>query len=64
MNVEDPRPRGLAWTVRLQEKGGKQHAMPCHHGPLAGHDQRHHPAGMFVVTEVAARPPNRYALAG
>jgi site-specific recombinase XerD len=31
MKVEDLRPRGAAWTVRLQEKGGKQHAMPCHH---------------------------------
>src|SRR5438046_2578190 len=32
MKVEDLRPRGAAWTVRLHEKGGKQHAMPCHHG--------------------------------
>jgi site-specific recombinase XerD len=31
MKVEDLRPRGSAWTIRLQEKGGKQHAMPCHH---------------------------------
>jgi site-specific recombinase XerD len=31
MKVEDLRPRGSAWTVRLHEKGGKQHAMPCHH---------------------------------
>jgi site-specific recombinase XerD len=31
MKVEDLRPRGAAWTVRLHEKGGKQHAMPCHH---------------------------------
>ncbi len=31
MKVEDLRPRGSAWTVRLHEKGGKEHAMPCHH---------------------------------
>jgi site-specific recombinase XerD len=31
MKVEDLRPRGAGWTVRLREKGGKQHAMPCHH---------------------------------
>jgi site-specific recombinase XerD len=31
MKVEDLRPRGAGWTVRLHEKGGKQHAMPCHH---------------------------------
>jgi site-specific recombinase XerD len=29
--VEDLRQRGAGWTVRLHEKGGKQHAMPCHH---------------------------------
>ncbi len=31
MRVEDLRPRGAGWTVRLHEKGGKHHAMPCHH---------------------------------
>jgi site-specific recombinase XerD len=31
MRVEDLRPRGAGWTVRLQDKGGKQHSMPCHH---------------------------------
>jgi site-specific recombinase XerD len=31
MKAEDLRPRGSAWTIRLHEKGGKQHAMPCHH---------------------------------
>ena len=31
MKVEDLRPRGAGWTVRLHEKGGKQYAMPCHH---------------------------------
>ncbi len=31
IKVEDLRPRGAAWTIRLYEKGGKQHAMPCHH---------------------------------
>jgi site-specific recombinase XerD len=31
MKVEDLRPRGAGWTVLLHEKGGKEHAMPCHH---------------------------------
>lgn len=31
MKVADLRPRGSAWTIRLHEKGGKEHAMPCHH---------------------------------
>ena len=31
MKVDDLRPRGAGWTVRLHEKGGKQHSMPCHH---------------------------------
>jgi site-specific recombinase XerD len=31
MKVEDLRPRGDGWTVRLHEKGGKHYVMPCHH---------------------------------
>jgi integrase len=34
MKVEDFRPKGAGWQgwqVRLHEKGGKEHAMPCHH---------------------------------
>jgi site-specific recombinase XerD len=31
MKVEDLRPQGAGWRIRLHEKGGKQHAMPCHH---------------------------------
>jgi len=31
MKVEDLRPRGAGWTLRLHEKGGKYHSMPCHH---------------------------------
>jgi site-specific recombinase XerD len=31
MKVEDLRPRSAAWSIRLHEKGGKQHTMPCHH---------------------------------
>ena len=30
MKVEDLRPRGAGCTIRLHEKGGKQHSMPCH----------------------------------
>jgi site-specific recombinase XerD len=31
MKVEDLRPRGSGWTIRLHEKGSKHHSMPCHH---------------------------------
>ena len=31
MKVEDLRPRRPAWSIRLHEKGGKHHMMPCHH---------------------------------
>jgi site-specific recombinase XerD len=31
MKVEDLRPRSAAWSIRLHEKGGKHHSMPCHH---------------------------------
>lgn len=31
MKVEDLRPRGPGWVLRLHEKGGKEHVMPCHH---------------------------------
>ena len=31
MKVEDLRPRGAGWSVRLHEKGGKHHMMPCHY---------------------------------
>jgi len=31
MKVEDLRSRGTGWIIRLHEKGGKHHAMPCHH---------------------------------
>ena len=31
MKVEDLRPKGAGWEIRLHEKGGKEHFMPCHH---------------------------------
>jgi integrase len=31
MKVEDLLPRGAGWTVWQHEKGGKEHAVPCHH---------------------------------
>jgi site-specific recombinase XerD len=33
LKVEDLRPKGAGWELRLHEKGGKQHVMPCHHAP-------------------------------
>jgi integrase len=31
MKVEDLRPQGVGWQLRLHEKSGKHHTMPCHH---------------------------------
>ena len=31
MKVEDLRAKGAGWQIQLHEKGGKEHAMPCHH---------------------------------
>jgi hypothetical protein len=31
MKVEDLRPKGAGWQLRLHEKGRKHHVMPCHH---------------------------------
>jgi site-specific recombinase XerD len=31
MKVEDLVPKGAGWQVRLHEKGGKHHAVTCHH---------------------------------
>jgi site-specific recombinase XerD len=31
MKVEDLRSRGGGWELRLREKGGKHHVIPCHH---------------------------------
>jgi site-specific recombinase XerD len=31
MKVADLRPQGAGWQLRLHEKGGKHHTMPCHH---------------------------------
>jgi integrase/recombinase XerD len=31
MCVDDLQSKGSGWLIRLHEKGGKQHMMPCHH---------------------------------
>jgi integrase len=31
MRVEDLQAKGSGWLIRLHEKGGKQHMMPCNH---------------------------------
>ena len=31
MTAEDLRPQGAGWQLRLHEKGGQHHTMPCHH---------------------------------
>ena len=34
MKVEDLRPRGAGWSIRLHEKGGKHHSIPCLRVPV------------------------------
>jgi integrase len=52
MKVEDLRSRGAGWTIRLHEKGGKQHRMPCHHAlAKASASSRTAKAGCFVPHE-------------
>jgi site-specific recombinase XerD len=46
MKVVDLRPCGAGWTIRLHEKGGKQHAMPCHHALAAALRAYIHAAGI------------------
>jgi site-specific recombinase XerD len=31
MRVEDLQAKGAGWLIRLHEKGGKRHSLPCHH---------------------------------
>ena len=38
MRVEDYYSAGRRWWVRLHEKGGKRHEMPCHHNQEASLD--------------------------
>jgi integrase len=39
MRVEDYYENGKRWSVRLHEKGGKQHSVPCHHNAEAYLDE-------------------------
>ena len=46
MRVEDYFGQGKRWWVRLHEKGGKVHEMPCHHNLEAYLDTYLHAAGI------------------
>jgi integrase len=50
MRVEDLQSKGMGWLIRLHEKGGKQHMMPCHHA-LA--------ETLHAYIAAAASPPTR-----
>src|SRR5271169_7110467 len=58
MKVEDLRARGAGWTVRLHEKGGKQHAMPRHHA-LAEALRAHIDAAGKIGFRSSSREPGR-----
>src|ERR1700736_6645302 len=67
MKVEDLRPRGAGWTVRLHEKGGKEHAMPCHHALAEALRAYIDAAGITEdrkgwLVPLCARPQSRYAV--
>jgi len=46
MRVEDYYPNGKRWWVRLHEKGGKLHELPCHHSLEAAFDAYLEAAGI------------------
>ncbi len=46
MRVADYFPEGKRWKLRLREKGGKQHIVPCHHTAEAYVDQYIDAAGI------------------
>ena len=51
MKVEDLRPKGPGWQLRLHKKGGKAHIMPCH--ALAEALHAHMPPPALLKTERA-----------
>jgi len=64
MDVEDYYAQGKRWWLRLHEKGGKRHDVPCHHtldeyldAYLDAAGLRNHPKGPLFRT--AARSPGR-----
>ena len=71
MRVADYFPEGKRWKLRLQEKGGKQHLVPCHHTAEAYLDEyidtagiAHEPASPLFRTidrrgRVTGRPMTR-----
>ena len=50
MRVEDYYQQGMRWWLRLQEKGGKQHALPVHHTAEAALDAYLDAAGLAAET--------------
>src|SRR6266478_2097373 len=67
MKVEDLRPRGTGWTIRLHEKGGKEHAMPYHPRACRSvarlHRRRRHCRGsQGLAVPHRARAKSRYAV--
>jgi integrase len=41
MRVEDLQAKASSWLIRLHEKGGKRHMMPCHHALARGAARLH-----------------------
>jgi integrase len=67
MKVEDLRPQGAGWRLRLHEKGGKHHAMPCHHALAEAaarlyRRRRHRRGPQGLAVPYRARPQSRYAV--
>ena len=58
MKVEDLRPKGAGWELRLHEKGGKHHVMPCHHSLAEALRAYIDAAGIAEVSIGAAGPGN------
>ncbi len=57
MKVEDLRARGAGWELRLREKGGKQHVIPCHHALAEALHAYRRPASARTAKAGCSEPP-------
>ena len=60
MRVEDYYQQGKRWWLRLQEKGGKHHAVPVHHKAEAYLDAYLAAAGMVLLQGLGSRARIRW----
>jgi integrase len=57
MKVEDYYPQGKRWRLRLHEKGGKRHEVPCHHTLEEYLDAHMEAANLWIKRKVPTSAP-------